>query len=211
MVRFVNELGNLITIDAEPYNDPKGFIGVRISITGPSSEVTNEITVEEAKHMNDVLHVCLDATQRGHSPPADPTSPSMSTIYTQKKWIPLAMASWPQQVRDIVAAIHNRSTIVPHYTLPYNIQIWFHVTRSETRELQLALDNHNQVIYWSEFLIKNKSSPLVQTKSFRLLSEFKTHLERWVRSIDSTYRYETEPRETEPHDKHPMYTRLVYK
>ena len=71
MVRFVNELGNTITIDAEPYNDPKGFTGVRISITGPSSEVTNEITVEEAKHMNDVLHVCLDAMQRGHSPPAD--------------------------------------------------------------------------------------------------------------------------------------------
>ena len=115
------------------------------------------------------------------------------------------MTSWPHQVRDIVAAIHNRSTIVPHYTLPYNIQIWFHVTRSETRELQLALDNHNQVIYWSEFLIKNKSSPLVQTKSFRLLSEFKTHLERWVRSIDSTYRYETEP-----HDKLPIIRYLMY-
>ena len=70
MVRFVNELGNLITIYAEPYNDPKGFIGVRISITGPSSEMTNEITVEEAKHLNDVLHGCLDILQnqqQGHA------------------------------------------------------------------------------------------------------------------------------------------------
>lgn len=62
---FTNEIGNKIKIKIQKYNDyginhktkdKTKYTGIKITIIGPTSESTNEITLEEAKQ----LYKCLE-------------------------------------------------------------------------------------------------------------------------------------------------------
>jgi hypothetical protein len=57
--KFINELGNQITVQVEE-SSISGVNGVTISIIGPTSEVENHITLVEARVVHEQLGLLIE-------------------------------------------------------------------------------------------------------------------------------------------------------